>query len=60
MQEMKIQSIKPEQLEIVVGIVKGDLFVVLPTGYGKSACLQCLPRFYDKLTPIVVIQWYWL
>ena len=33
--EMGIQSIKPEQLEIVAGIVKGDVCIaVLPTGYG--------------------------
>ena len=31
--EMGIQSIKPEQLEIVAGIVKADVFAVLPTGY---------------------------
>ena len=29
-----IQSTKPEQLEIVAGIVKGNVFTVLPTGYG--------------------------
>ena len=32
--EMGIQTIKPEQLELVAGIVKGDVFAVLPTGYG--------------------------
>ena len=48
---MGIQSIKPEQLEIVAGIVKSDIFAVLPTGYGKNACFQCLPRLHDKLTP---------
>ena len=30
----RIQSIKPEQLEIVAVIVKGDEFAVFPTGYG--------------------------
>ena len=32
--EMGIQSIKPDQLEIVAGIVKVDVFAVLPTDYG--------------------------
>ena len=40
---MGIQSIKPEQLEIVAGIVKVDVFAVLPTDYG-------IPRLYHKLT----------
>lgn len=42
---------KPEQLRVVEGILKGDVFAVLPTGFGKSACYQCLPLLYDALSP---------
>jgi len=38
-------------LQAVKGIVERDVFVVLPTGYGKSACFQSLPRVYDQLLP---------
>ena len=33
---------RPEQLLVIQGAVKGDMFAILPTGYGNSACLQCL------------------
>ena len=36
---------KPEQ---VARIIQGDVFVILPTGFSKSACYQCLPYVYDK------------
>ena len=26
-----------------------DVFAVLPTRYGKSMCIACLPKAYDKL-----------
>ena len=34
---------------MVEAFVKGrDVFAVLPTGYGKSLCLDCLPLVFDK------------
>ena len=42
---------KPEQLEVITGILQRDVFVILPTGFGKSLCFQCLPLLYDKLFP---------
>ena len=44
---MGIQSIKPEQLEIVAGIVKA---MHLRSCQQTMACFQCLPRLNDKLT----------
>ena len=41
-------SVKPEQAEVVKTILKRDVFVILPTGFGKSACYQCLPLLHKK------------
>ena len=30
-------------VEVVKTILKRDVFVILPTGFGKGACYQCLP-----------------
>ncbi len=43
--------VKSEQLEVITGILRRDVFVVLPTGFGKSLCFQCLPLLYDRLFP---------
>ena len=38
---------KPKQLEVV--FIEGrDVFVVLPTGFGKGLCYACLPLVFDK------------
>ncbi len=44
-------SAKPEQHQIVEAILNRDVFVILPTGYGKSACYQCLPLLHKKMYP---------
>ena len=51
-QQLGYSSVKPEQRQAVRGVLNRDVFVILPTGYGKSACYQCLPLLYDKLLPI--------
>ena len=39
--------IKDEQ-EAIMNVYKGkDIFVWLPTGYGKSVCYECLPFLFD-------------
>ena len=40
--------LKPEQEKAVMAFIRGeDLFVSLPTGYGKSVCYAILPRVFD-------------
>ena len=43
-------KLKPEQEQAVGAFVGGaDVFVSLPTGYGKSLCFGLLPRVFDLL-----------
>ena len=38
------------QRRVIVSFVNGnDVFAILPTGYGKSLCLACLPLVFDIL-----------
>ncbi len=49
--ELGFSSVKPEQMNVVKGILRRDVFAILPTGFGKSACFQCLPILLDKMFP---------
>ena len=43
-------SVRREQIDAVRAIASGnDVFVALPTGYGKSLCYAMLPLVFDKL-----------
>ena len=43
-------TLKPEQRSIVSSFVRGeDVFAVLPTGFGKSLCYECLPLVFDDM-----------
>ena len=43
-------SLKPEQESVIVSFMEGnDVFVSLPTGYGKSLCYAALPYAFDQL-----------
>ena len=53
-------SIKPERKLAIVSFLRGnDVFISLPTGYGKSLCYAALPYAFDQLRasshPSVVI-----
>ena len=41
-------SLREQHLEAIVSFVSGkDVFVMLPTRYGKSLCFACLPLVFD-------------
>ncbi len=43
-------NLKKEQEEAIQGFISGsDVFVSLPTGYGKSLCFALLPIVFDLL-----------
>ena len=42
--------LKKEQEKVIVAFTQGhDVFVALPTGFGKSLRYCCLPYLFDKL-----------
>lgn len=44
------QELKKEQLEAIEKLVAGkDVFVALPTGFGKSLCFAVLPSVFNTL-----------
>ena len=50
-------SLKPKQLEAIQKFCSGkDVFVSLPTGYGKSVIYAILPSIFDKLRGSVVLN----
>jgi superfamily II DNA/RNA helicase len=43
-------SLKDEQRHCMKSFLEGrDVFVILPTGFGKTACFTCLPYAFDIL-----------
>ena len=58
--ELGYPSLKEEQKQVIVAFLQGrDIYVVVPTGFGKSLCYACLPFAFDRLlgraTSIVIV-----
>lgn len=50
MKEASLEKLKTEQVQVISEFVSGkDVFVSLPTGYGKSLCYALLPLVFDFL-----------
>ena len=47
-----VKELRQEQKKVVFTLMDGrhDVFVSLPTGFGKSFCFQCLPLIHDYLS----------
>ena len=46
----EVVTLKPQQREALLSFVLGkDVFVSLPTGFGKSFCYALLPLVFDRL-----------
>ena len=49
-QTFAVQAVRKEQEQAIRAFVEGnDVFLSLPTGYGKSLCFAMLPFVYDRL-----------
>lgn len=50
MKMMGVSSLKAKQQEAIISFMEGkDVFVSLPTGYGKSMIYCLLPLIFDRL-----------
>jgi len=48
--QMGINSLKPKQMEAILAFLSGrDVFVALPTGYGKSIIFALLPAIFNRI-----------
>ena len=49
-EKMGIANLKPKQLEAISAFLSGrDVFVSLPTGYGKSIIFALLPPIFNRI-----------
>uniref|UniRef100_A0A1X7UR90 DNA 3'-5' helicase n=1 Tax=Amphimedon queenslandica TaxID=400682 RepID=A0A1X7UR90_AMPQE len=49
-------TFKEEQQQAIKYFLSGkDTFVILPTGFGKSLCYQCLPIAIGSESPIIIV-----
>ena len=47
---LSLGRLKPKQMEAIIAFVGGrDVFVSLPTGYGKSIIYASLPFIFDSI-----------
>ena len=54
----KYMKLKPEQEEVLKACVvqKCDVLAVLPTGLGKTLCLQMLPYMHHLSDKVCIVQ----
>ena len=56
LKETGYMQLKPKQQEAIEAFVSGkDVFVSLPTGYGKSVIYGILPSLFDKMNGWLII-----
>ena len=57
MQLMGISSLKTKQQEAIKAFMNGkDVFVSLPTGYGKSLIYLLLPLIFDRVKGKMILS----
>ena len=50
---LDIGTLKPEQEQAIRQFLQGrDVFIALPTGYGKSLCYFALPPVFDRIRKV--------
>ncbi len=52
----KIHSLKEKQSECLVAAKSSDVLAVLPTGFGKTIIIQCLPFLKEEDSLVVIIS----
>ena len=54
--QLGYDKLRPKQIEAMSSFIEGnDVFVSLPTGYGKSIIYAALPYAFDKLKGIIYL-----
>lgn len=54
---LDLGRLKPKQMEAIIAFIEGrDVFVSLPTGYGKSIIYTSLPFIFDKLKGYLICK----
>ena len=58
-EKLQYSPLKAEQARAIEGFMEGlDVFVILPTGYGKKVCYSCLPLasdIYHSVTGLIIL-----
>ena len=55
--EIGLEHLKPKQKEAIKAFVEGkEMFVILPSGYGKSVIYGILPIVFDKMRGRIYLQ----